>query len=1129
MIERKDQEAAPSLREFPSARAQPKPFISGNATPTRRRRRGVFHWLARLVIAVVVVAVVGAGVLLAMLTQGPVSSEQLRAQVENQLSLLLGKGHTAAIGEAKLAIGANGLLSLDANNVRILRDQTVNLGVANAVGVKLKAMPLLSGQVKVESVDMRGAAIALSPFLPAQPFDRNAPWPEVIDFSQGFVALREALGELEMAMDRAGLEKLALNNARLIGFDQLGLRSPTATIAEMVVEKDVNFQKGLFIKAQIITRFRDWTLRGEWKPQGPQGAKVLTLALNGMDLSDFWSTTAEAGPESEFGGSGRFSIALSAPYAADGTPGEPVMQVTGQEWAFVSENRPLVSLRKGEFNLRLLPKKNQIELEDSPVEFETTQAVLIGGLRYPANESEIGIRPRQFQIAANEMLAYGDIGNAGRLKAAAGITGKIDISTKTVRANTIQLLTPNGRIEGTGFMSFAALKPHVGFDLAIPTMPVDEFKQFWPAQLAPKSRQWAREGIRDGTINKAWVKADFPPGLLGRGEAYEAENLRAEVPVTGASVRTVGSLPRIVQATGQVDYEGRKAIVRLESGTVNLGPKGIVRVARSKLDLGEFTDQEGLAKLDLDLSGPASALAQIGTLKPFSFTNKLKLEPAGLSGKANASVQAAFSLEKVAREGVRDWDAQVKLSNVSSKAPVAGRKLANADMNITASPKGASVKGTAKVDGVPAKLALSGDLNDTANLSSTVTLKLTDKQRRNLGIDTGEVLRGPISVVLTQTPDGNRIEADLKQARLSFPWIGWSKGKGIPAKATLVQSSSKGVTRIRDLRVKGSGFSMAGDLVLDKNGLRQANMKRLRLNESDDLSVTVDRTKDGYAVKFNARRYDGRALIRSVMKSGDPGSSGAQTITVSGKLGRLDGFNGQRLTNVSVDFRQRGAAIQRAVMRSGRTLFALQQEAGGMNLKLTTGNAGLVLRFLDLYTKMRGGSIEADLTRDRSSTFRGRVVANNFTLLNEPRLATLLAKPRSTARTRDGDSVAVSLPAVRSDNVKVDEAVADIEKGTGFLRIARGRIAGGDASAAFEGTVYDRNNRMNITGTYLPGRGLNRVVSKIPILGLAFGKGKVNGLLGVTFRLAGRYGNPQLQVNPLSIIAPGVFRNIFKF
>lgn len=1130
MIDRKDQEAAPALRHFPSARAQDRPFLSGSASPAASRNRaGVLRWAGRLFVVAALILVLGAGSLVAMLSQGPVSSEQLRAQVEAQLSLLLGQGHEAAIGETKMAIGSNGLLALDATDVRILRDGQINLGVADTISVQLKAMALLSGQVRVESVDMRGAAIALSPFLPTEPLRTGGPWPEVLNFSQGFVALREALGRVETAMDRAGLEKIALSNARLIGFDQLGLRSPTATLSELVLEKDVNFQTGLFIKAQLQTEFRDWTLRGEWKPAAE--GKTLTLSIDGLDLSDFWSNTAEAGPESKFGGSGAVSATLNAPFNDAGQPGQPVIQVVARDWNFVTEDRPLATLRSGQFNLRLLPERNQIELERSPVEFETTSAELIGGLRYPASPDQIGKRPRQFQIAANQMLAYGFTGDAERMSAAAGITGTIDTAAKSLRADKIEMLTPTGTVDGTGFVSFAGLKPHVGFALEIPSMPVNEFKQFWPAPLAPKSRKWAIEGIRDGTIANAWVKGDFPPGLFGRVEAYEAENLSAKVPVTGASVKTVGTLPRILAVEGNLDFAGKTTVVRLKKGKLDLGRRGTIAVTPSVLNLGDFTQRGDAAKLTLALNGPASAMAQLGTMKPLGFTDKLKLQPAALSGKANAVVRASFVVRDVAKAGLKDWDATVKLSNVTSTAPVAGRQLANANVDITASPAGTDVKGTAKLDGVDAKVALSGDINNAKSMTSKVSLRLTDKERRTLGIDTGEVLTGPITVELSQTPEGNVIKADLKQARLSFPWIGWAKGKGIPATATLVQSTSKGVTRISDLSVKGSGFSFLGDLLLDKGGLRQAKMSRLRLNKSDDLSVTVDRTKGGYSVSFDARRYDGRALIRSVMKSGDTTAGGGkQTISVTGKLARLDGFNGQNLTNVSVDFRQRGSTIQKAVMRSGRTQFALKQVKNGTQLDLSTGNAGLVLQFLDLYTKMRGGTISANLTRDRSSTFRGRIVAENFTLLNEPRLATILAKPQASARGGGNqDSVQVNLPRVRSDNVKVDEALAEIEKGDGFLRIARGRITGGDASAAFEGTVYDRNNRMDVTGTYLPGRGLNRVVSKIPLLGLAFGKGKVNGLLGVTFRLAGRYGNPQLQVNPLSIIAPGVFRQIFKF
>ena len=62
-----------------------------------------------------------------------------------------------------------------------------------------------------------------------------------------------------------------------------------------------------------------------------------------------------------------------------------------------------------------------------------------------------------------------------------------------------------------------------------------------------------------------------------------------------------------------------------------------------------------------------------------------------------------------------------------------------------------------------------------------------------------------------------------------------------------------------------------------------------------------------------------------------------------------------------------------------------------------------------------------------------------------------------------------------------------------------------------------------------PGYSLNRLVSKIPIVGLLAGGGKKAGLIGITFQLRGQYKNPQLLVNPISLLAPGVFRKIFEF
>ena len=48
-------------------------------------------------------------------------------------------------------------------------------------------------------------------------------------------------------------------------------------------------------------------------------------------------------------------------------------------------------------------------------------------------------------------------------------------------------------------------------------------------------------------------------------------------------------------------------------------------------------------------------------------------------------------------------------------------------------------------------------------------------------------------------------------------------------------------------------------------------------------------------------------------------------------------------------------------------------------------------------------------------------------------------------------------------------------------------------------------------------------------IGVLLGNGRDRGLIGVTFKLEGDAKSPQLQINPLSVIAPGIFRSIFEF
>ena len=1140
MIERYESAEKPDLASFPSAEAQDGLPIKGRSMTPPRKGRGWMHICIKtcgyLIIALTVV-VVGA---LLVLSQRSVSNEQLRAGIESQLTGLLGENHSAKIGEAKIALGQGGLLAIDANNVRILKDGSINLGGAEEILVKLKAVPLLGGQIVAKSLALNDANIAIENIFPptqnssdGKASELHPIWPRSVNLDSAMRQLGDVFRQIAESLESAGLERIELNGTKLIGFEHFGLRSKTAKFTSFKIEKSGSRNNGLSFDAVLNTQFNDWKLQGEWKPLS-NGGDVLILSASGLVLQDLAGDVGNS--NSHLNLTSPVTLKLEAPFLLDGTPQQSTLQVKVSNGDVALSGELITNIANGTLNFRLVPEKNQIDLERSKVEVDGHSATLIGGLRYPSSDNDPISNTPAFKIEAEEFDAFGMATDQVGMKGRFNIEGLIDPLRQSIALNSINISTPNGEIIGEASGRFDAAEPHFKVALSSKQIPVDELKQFWPSFIAPNTHNWIEANIKDGTISNARLSADFPPGLFGEEVLYKEANLSTRLNITGTTVRTVGKLPSFVNTDGFIELKGNRTFVRIDRADAKLPNQKKITVGNSSLTLGPFSDPMIDGQLLLGLSGSAASLGALTALDPLDFAKNIDVDLSKLSGTAQAQISANILLAKRAvLLGPKKWSAKINLRKAGLRQQVSGRTISNLNAIINANPVSAKINGDALVDGVPAKLALVQSLSGKNNAASSISMVLDHNALKKFGVDTAGIVTGPIKVELAGDASGGQlVEADLRSASLNLPWIGWSKGKGIPATASFVMSDSKGVRKLKGLKLRGKGFSANGNLTLAGQGLQSAQFSKVKLNNTDDFDIALKRTKSGFDVRLDARSYDGRALIRSFLAKGKKESTGGASIKLSGKIRRLLGFGNQTLSNVTLDFSQRGTRIGRAVvnaMASGNapTIFSLKPVAGGMKTEITTSNAGSVLRFLDLYEKVRGGTINATLVRDGSNVFRGVVEADRFVLIGEPRLTQLLQKPSVSDEVRGSEQITKALRRIKTDRVTVDRLQARIEKGEGFLNISKGRVTGGDASAAFDGIVYNQNNRMNVKGTYLPGRGLNRLVSKIPLIGLAFGAGKVNGLLGITFRLSGRYGNPKLEVNPLSIIAPGVFRQLFKF
>jgi hypothetical protein len=197
--------------------------------------------------------------------------------------------------------------------------------------------------------------------------------------------------------------------------------------------------------------------------------------------------------------------------------------------------------------------------------------------------------------------------------------------------------------------------------------------------------------------------------------------------------------------------------------------------------------------------------------------------------------------------------------------------------------------------------------------------------------------------------------------------------------------------------------------------------------------------------------------------------------------------------------------------------------SGARQLSLTSRDAGATLRAANLYSKIAGGTIDLRATLGagrRGGVKQGTLVVRDFEVLDEnlfsdlSRNAPAGQKPLSGPR-RGGQSFSkLSIP------FSVDQS---------FVRIGDALVRGPGLGASAQGRIRKADGAMDIGGTIIPAYELNAALGEVPLLGQILVGGKGQGLFGLNYALKGTMKEPKFLVNPVSAIAPGIFRRLFDF
>ena len=149
---------------------------------------------------------------------------------------------------------------------------------------------------------------------------------------------------------------------------------------------------------------------------------------------------------------------------------------------------------------------------------------------------------------------------------------------------------------------------------------------------------------------------------------------------------------------------------------------------------------------------------------------------------------------------------------------------------------------------------------------------------------------------------------------------------------------------------------------------------------------------------------------------------------------------------------------------------------------------------------------------------QGHIEAENYHLMRAPVFARILS--------------AASLPAVASmlagSGIPFSTLRGDFVYAKDHLTFEKLIAYGGAIGVTANGTIDIGRDRLDLQGTIVPAYTLNTIIGNIPIIGSLLLGGEGQGLFAANYRLTGSSGNPQISVNPLSVLAPGFLRRLFQ-
>jgi hypothetical protein len=691
-------------------------------------------------------------------------------------------------------------------------------------------------------------------------------------------------------------------------------------------------------------------------------------------------------------------------------------------------------------------------------------------------------------------------------------------------------------VETAGRMNL--LQSGIGLDMTIAGQGVsaDDFKRLWPYIMGGPNRDWFVANVTDGTVKNARMRFNFPVGSFGIGNEDKPipdDSMLIDIVGEGVAIKPTPEMSPIVIA-GDTRLRVDDANVSISGGGGTLDTEsGTISVTSPALVMDNSVPGESIVEISGDLNAPIPALlALVEQQQPEALAGaELPIDLESITGTVDLGLVATIALgdEAAGREMDIDYVVNGSVADFASSDPIEGRSIGDGQLHFSASQDGYQLGGKATIDDMEADISVEGAMGVDPVFRIQSTVAVADLAA--MGFDASEFLDGQVQFVAQPLAGGAlHMTVDLEEAALNVRDLGITKARGTPGLLTAIVRPDGDITHLEDIALSFGSVRLSGKLDFHaEDGLLAANFTNFALSPGDSASVDLTPTDGGYAVRIRGQQLDLKPVL-SRFFSLNQGSGGVQStqfdqaLSLDVELARAVGYYATTAFNLDLDMALRGMDLSRVKLTAqfdeGNAMSITTNPApNGRTLTLAFNDAGTILRMLGIYSQLAGGSGSLVMTTDRNRDAEaGQLILRNFSIVDEANVVQILGN-HSDSRAAIASSNRLDFRAAQVDFVRTSDRVEVIDA------VLAGDSVGGTA----RGFIYTDQRRYDLTGTYVPLFGLNNIFQQLPILGPILGGRDGEGLVGVTFAVRGPLDQPQFMVNPLSILAPGIFREMFEY